>query len=377
MEHKLISAVEIGELVEKIDNEILDGFSPTLVFIFASVNCNIPSLFSTLENYSFYVVGSSTVGEIYGSEESGVHVQDHSIVCMLTDLNPLYFSLEIKDVAQMDYHTLGEHMGVWARSKFRNPALLTLTAGLTFDNESYIEGIQTKVIHLFGAAAGDDRIFQDTYVFSKSKLTTSGVLVLAFDQDLVEIINTRGFGWSGIGTQRVVTKSVNNVVYTIDDKPALNFYKDYLNITMADMPDMGADYPLEVLLSNGQIVYRAAIFINEEDASLVFAGHVKEGSKVRISAPMGESVVHHVEKSITRALSGREDFKSDLTLIFPCAAHKKLLGSYGVKEIEAVYYATHEAPLIGFYAYGEISSSTNSNAFHNETFVTVQLKERI
>lgn len=376
MNHKLISVTNIDNLIEKIDETIENEFMPTLAFIYASVSCHIPSLFTSLQKYSFYIVGASTVGEIYGSEESGVHVKDHTIVCMLTDIDSRYFSLKIKEIEDTEFHTLGEYMGTWAKSKFENPALLTLTSGLMFDNEMFIEGIQTKVTHLFGGAAGDDRVFKDTYVFSKNKLSTNGAIVVAFDQDKIEVINTRGFGWSGIGTQRVVTKSVHNIVYTIDDKPAINFYKDYLNITTNDMPDMGADYPLEVMLSNGQIVYRAAIFINEEDGSLVFAGHVKEGSKVRISAPIGEAVIDEVEDGITKSLYGRDTFKADLTLIFPCAAHKKLFGTYGIKEIEAVYRATKNAPLIGFYAYGEISSSTKSNAFHNETFVTVQLKER-
>jgi hypothetical protein len=376
MNHKLISVTNIDNLIENIDETIENEFTPTLAFIYASVHCDIPFLFTRLKKYDFYIVGSSTVGEIYGTEEDGVCVKDFSIACMLVDINPSNFKLKVKKIEDDDFYMLGESLATWSETKFRNPALLTITAGLHFDNESYIEGLQTKVTHLFGGAAGDDNIFKNTYVFSREKLITSGVLVLAFNQDNVEIINTRGFGWSGIGTQRVVTKSLNNVVFTIDDKAAINFYKDYLNITMADMPEMGANHPLEVLLSNGQIVYRTPIFI-EEDGSLVFAGHVKEGSKVRISAPIGEGIIDEVEKSITQVLDHQDDFKADLTLIFPCAAHKNLLGTYGIKEIEAVYRATQNTPLIGFYAYGEISSSTKSNAFHNETFVTVQLKERV
>jgi hypothetical protein len=376
MKHKLISVTNIDNLIENIDETIENEFTPTLAFIYASVHCDIPFLFTRLKKYDFYIVGSSTVGEIYGTEEDGVYVKDFSIACMLVDINPSNFKLKVKKIEGDDFYSFGESLATWSESKFRNPALLTITAGLHFDNESYIEGLQTKVTHLFGGAAGDDNIFKNTYVFSREKLITSGVLVLAFNQDNIEIINTRGFGWSGIGTQRVVTKSVNNVVFTIDDKPAIKFYQDYLNITMDDMPEMGANHPLEVVLNNGQVVYRTPILI-EEDGSLIFAGHVKEGSKVRISAPIGEGIIDEVEESITKALHHREDFKADLTLIFPCAAHKNLLGTYGIKEIEAVYHATQNIPLIGFYAYGEISSSTKSNAFHNETFVTVQLKERI
>lgn len=376
MNHKFISVKRNKDLIQAIDKTMANEFLPTLAFVYASVSCNIPSLFKKLGDYTFTILGASTVGEIYADKRDGVQTLNESIICMLVDLNPLSFSLKVKEVKNDDYYALGRKMGTWVASKFKNRACLTITAGLNFDNESYVEGLQTEVTHLFGGVAGDDRVFKETYVFSHKKITTSGSLVLALNQDMVDIVNTCGFGWSGIGTQRVVTKSIKNVVYTIDDKPAINFYKDYLNITVNDMPDMGLDYPLEVLLSDGQIVYRAAIYINEEEGSLMFAGHVKQGSKVRISAPIGEKVIDDVKMSIEEALAFRSDFEADLTLIFPCAAHKALLGSSGIKEIETVYNVTNNRPLIGFYVYGEISSSIKSTAFHNETFVTVQLKEK-
>jgi len=377
MRYNIINTNSIKRLIEEIDNNILNNFTPTLAFIYSSVHYDIPALANKLQKYSFLIVGSSTVGEIY-ADNNITEVKDQTITCMLVELDKLAFALKIKDVNKHeDYYKLGSKMVKWSRKQFSNPAILTITSGLYFDNDTYLKGLQTEVDYLFGAAAGDDNIFKNTYAFSQEKITLSGALVLAIDRDKIEIISSRGFGWSGIGTQRVVTKSIKNIVYTIDDKPAVNFYKEYLNITQDDMPGMGVDYPLEVQLVNGQVVYRAAVYINQEDGSLIFSGHVEENSKVRISAPIGEQVIEHVKESVLKSLKGKEKFKADLILVFPCAAHKNLLGSYGKKEIEAVYNASQNAPLIGFYAYGEIASSKESNAFHNETFVTVQLREKL
>ncbi len=52
------------------------------------------------------------------------------------------------------------------------------------------------------------------------------------------------------------------------------------------MPHIGVEYPLEVTLPSGNVVYRAVLGINE-DGSLIFAGHVPEKTKVKISAPAG------------------------------------------------------------------------------------------
>ena len=375
MKHKLINVNDIDDALEQIDETIKNSFTPTLVFIYLSVSFDLKYFVKKLKKYPFIVVGATTVGEISADVNFGVNVFEQSISCMLTDLDSSAFSIKLKKMKDNQFVDFGIKIAKWSEKQYSYPALLTITAGLSFNNESYIEGIQKRNQHFFGAVAGDDRLFESTYVFSNTKIIEHGVLVLAIDREKVEILTSRGFGWSGIGTQRVVTKSYENIVYTIDDKPAIEFYKDYLNITPDNMPDMGVDYPLEVVLPNGQTVYRAAVHINE-DGSLLFAGHVIEGSKVRISAPTGFQVIDSVVDSVEDVLKDNQDFKSDLTLLFPCTAHKQLLGSYGVKEIESVFTATQNAPLIGFYAYGEIASSHEKNAFYNETFVTVQLRER-
>lgn len=375
MKHNLINTFSIDDLIEKIDKNIKNSFNPTLAFIYISVEYDIEYLVKKLKKYKFIIVGSTTVGEIYANRKLGVHTKNKSITCMLTNLDKSAFKIKIKKVNNDSYVQHGRKIGKWVSKSFVNPALLTLTSGLTFNNESYINGLQKKIKFFFGAVAGDDRSFKGSYVFSNKKITTNGILALAIDRDKIDLVTARGFGWSGIGTQRIVTKSDENLVYTIDDKAAVEFYNDYLNINPAEVLSIGGDYPMEVLLENGQVVYRAPLSLNK-DGSLLFAGHVPTGSKVRIAAPIGEGVIDYVRESIENSLKHKENFKADMTLIFPCASHKKLLGSYAIKEIETTYRATKEVPLIGFYAYGEIASSSESNAFHNQTFVTVQLREK-
>ena len=375
MNHKVINSTEIDTLIEEIDKSISKSFIPTIAFIYLSVKYDLVYFVKVLEKYDFVIVGSTTSGEIYADDSLGVNIRDKTITCMLLDLDKMSFYFKVKEKTESTHRELGIEMAKWCQKKVDSPTVLTLTSGIEFNNESYIQGLQTKIRHLFGASAGDDQLFQRTYIFSGKKLISNGALVLVFDNAKIDIVSTRSFGWSGIGTQRIVTKSNQNIVYTIDDKPAVEFYKDYLNISSSDMPETGVNYPMEVVLKNGQTVYRAALHINE-DGSLLFGGHVEEHSKVRISAPIGKDIIDYVGKGIETSLAKVEGFTADFTLIFPCTAHKNLLGSYSISQIESVYSKTKEAPLIGFYAYGEIASSRDSNAFHNQTFVTVQLREK-
>ena len=376
MRHKLINSTSIETLLNEIEITLAQSFTPTLAFIYISVNYDIKSLLKKLSKYDFLVVGVTTVGEIYANSTLGVNCKDKTITCMLTNLEKSAFKLKVQKKEEQLEYEIGKKIAKWTCKNFDNSALLTFTAGLDFNNESYINGLQKKISYFFGAVAGDDRLLSGSFVFSNKKLIANGVLALAIDRDKIEMVMSRGFGWSGIGTQRIITQSDENRVYRIDDKRALEFYQDYLNISSKDMPDMGGDYPMEVLLPNGQVVYRAAIHIYD-DGSLLFAGHVPEGAKVRISAPMGELIIDEVKKSLEKSMLEIKEYSADLVLVFPCASHKSILGSLGKNEIQMVYEQTGHKPLIGFYAYGEIASSNQDNAFHNQTFVTMQLREKL
>ncbi len=376
MKHIIIHSYSIEKLLERINEEMRGEFRPKLAFIFCSVKYNIRKLVAELNIYPFIIFGATTAGEIFADKKHGVNSVDESIVCMLLDINPKALAFKLIHVEGDNYYKSGVDIGNWAKSKFKNPAIITATAGLTFDNDAYVQGILSNGIeYAFGGAAGDDLILKDTFVFSKDNYTHHGAIVLAIDRDKIEVVGSRAFGWAGIGKERIVTKADKNIVYTIDGKPAVDFYKGYLNITSDDMPQTGIEYPLEVTMKNGQVVYRAVLDINEEDGSLIFAGHGEERSKVRISAPRGKKIINFVEESVKEAIDSKEDFTPDIALLFPCCSRKQVLGQFTIKEIEAVY-SVAQTPLIGCFVYGEIGAFPGGYGFHNETFVTALLKEK-
>jgi hypothetical protein len=376
MKSTIIHSYSISDLIKQIDNKISNNFQPSLAFIYTSPKYNIRKMVAELNRYSFWVFGSTTVGEIYADEILGVHEKEDSIVCMLLDINPSAISLKVLQVEDEHYYKSGEQIASWAKKEFSDPAIITVTSGLAFDNDAYTQGIVSSGIeYVFGGAAGDDLLLKDTFIFSKDNFSNHGIVALAIDRDKIDIVGARAFGWSGMGKERIVTKAHKNIVYKIDGKPAIDFYKQYLNISNDDMPQVGIEYPLEVTMRNGQVVYRAVLEINEDDGSLIFAGHVEEKSRVRLSAAKGKVIIEHVDNSIKDCLAKREDFKPEIALVFPCCSRKQVLGDLTIKEIEAVYNNT-EVPLIGFFAYGEIGAFPGGYGFHNETFVTALLRDK-
>ena len=377
MKSIIVHAYSISDLTNKINKNITKEFQPTLAFIYTSPKYNVRKLVVELNTYSFMVFGSTTAGEVFADEKHGVKEKEESIVCMLLNIDPTAISLRLLQSEDNRYYEAGVSAGVWAKEQFTNSAIITITAGLGFDNDGYTQGVvSTGIEYAFGGSAADDLILEDTFVFSKENFSSNGSIILALDLDKIDIIGARAFGWTGIGKERIVTKSDKNMVYEIDGKPAIDFYKKYLNVTTADMPHAGLEYPLEVHLKDGQIVYRAVLDINEEVGALIFAGHVDEKTKIRLSTARGKAIIPYVEKSIEKALAEREDFKPEVGLLFPCCSRKQVLGEYAIKEIESIYKLT-KVPLVGFFAYGEICAfPKGGNAFHNETFVTALLRER-
>ncbi|SHO80551.1 hypothetical protein MNB_SV-15-70 [hydrothermal vent metagenome] len=376
MKSKIISAYSIEDLIDEIDEVVKSDFKPSLAFIYTSVTYDVRKLEAELHKYKFLVFGATTVGEVFANEEFGVNELEESIICMLVDINPDAIDLKLLSVDGDDYYKVGEQVGEWAKSTFKDSSIITATAGLMFDNDAYTQGILSRgIVYAFGGAAGDDLILKDTFVFSNQNFTNHGIVALAIDNSKIDVIGARAFGWVGIGKEKIVTKAKKNIVYEIDNRPAIEFYKNYLQITTIQMPQTGIEYPLEVTMKNGQVVYRAVLDINEDNGSLIFAGHVEEKSKVRISAPQGKEIINYVEDSLNNVIEENNNFQPDITLVFPCCSRKQVLGALTSKEIEVAYKAT-KAPLIGCFVYGEIAAFPGGYGFHNETFVSALLKEK-
>ena len=368
----------IKKLIKKIDEHIENGFKPSVSFLYVSPSYNVPKLVEKLEKYDFLIVGGTTAGEVYSNAKDGTHELDKSMVCMLVEVEASALDMTVVEVeATRDAYAVGEHVGNWAKSSFSDCAVITLTSGLSFDNDSYTQGIVSKGIkYVFGGATGDDMQLKETCVFSNNFMSTGGVVALALDKSKIDILGSRAFGWDGIGKERIVTKSKKNIVYEIDGLPATNFYKRYLDVGAVDMPQVGLAYPLEVQRRNGEVVYRAILDINEEEGSLIFAGHVEELSRVRISVPKGKSIIEEVESSTQKTLEDNPHFTPELALVFPCCSRKQVLGHLAHLEVEAIV-ENADIPLIGFFAYGEIGAFSGGYGFHNETFVTAFLQEKV
>jgi len=252
-----------------------------------------------------------------------------------------------------------------------------VVSGLSADGDSIVEGI-TRVTGektiIFGGLAGDDLAFRETFVFSDREIYNQGANVIVFDASKVDLKGLAASGWVGIGADKIVTKSEGNIVYTIDDEPALDVYKSYLNVKDEDLPEIGVEFPLLIKKTADQHVLRAVMAVDREQKSLIFAGTVPQGSAVSFSSSPGFDIVDLIKRNI-------DDFHSldpsgDFMILFSCIARHQALGPIIIDEIRHVS-EKWKIPLIGFFTYGEFGTDYRHRCeFYNQTFTLAKIAIR-
>jgi hypothetical protein len=377
MKAKSIKGKTAEEIKETLEKNMADGFQPTLAIVFIADDNEREAIAKLLSEKEIQIFGAST-----GSNFIDEDIESGATVILLLDIKPAYFRLEIKGSKTNTIKENAEQIGNAALASFKKPAFLTISGGLTTDGDEIIEGIENvcgKGTTIFGGLAADGLKMERTYVFTNDTLTDKGLLALIFDEEKIELNGVAVGGWKPIGIDRVITKSEGNIVYSIDNEPALDFIKRY-----AGLKDINADNALNFLLaSNFQLqlqrenkhpVMRTPMWANINDGSIVFAGSLPQGSKVKLSLLPGFEVIDATKIEFLKYQKIQPEV--DALLVFSCAGRQISLGPYVSEEVDGIKKIWN-APLVGFFCYGEIGRVVSGqHEFHNMTCSLATLKEK-
>ena len=380
MKAKTIKGKSTEEINSEIQKCIIDGFKPTLAIVFLSIKQDHDAICSLLNEKGIAVFGTTTSGEFISSE-----IEEGSIAIMLLDMHPSCFKLMFLEAGDSSDYEIAKQVGEKGKKVFANPAFIILSGWSNeMDGEKIIKGIEDGFgsgVTIFGGMAGDDLSLTGPKVFTNDRNSITGLVALIINEDKVDISGIATCGWKPIGITKTITKSSGNIVYTIDDKPALDLVMKYLGLSLDKQPinntvfSLGAYYPLQLEREDAPAVMRTAMLGNAEDRSLVCAGNIPEGSKVRFSLPPDFDVIDTVVEECTEVKEERLQ-NADAVIMFSCVSRYLSLGvmtSEEIKRVEDVW----NAPLVGFFSYGEYGKSKGGkHEFHNNTCCVVALKEK-
>lgn len=384
---KTIKAHSIEDISEKIDDAISDDFKPSLAIVFLSVKQDHETVSQLLNDRNIQIFGATTAGEFIDGE-----IEKGSLVIMLLNINANYFKLEFLPTSNETSLEDSKQLGIIGRETFANPAFIIATGGVFIDGDQIIEGLlmgarksnspKEEEISLFGGMAGDDLLAENPLVFTNGKSKDNAILGLIIDAEKIDVRGIASCGWTAIGTSKTVTKSTGNIVYTIDDKPALDMLMKYLGVEVKIDEDKDIVaflnswyYPLQLERENGDTVIRATRFANQEDRSLICTGSVPQGSRIKFSLPPDFDAIETVVTEC-ESIRDKANQKADALIMFSCVSRHLSFGALIKEEIEQVK-KVWDAPMIGFFTYGEYGKSKiGTNEFHNNACCLVALKEK-
>lgn len=353
-----------------------EGFFPTLALIFSSVSLPLKEMAGVLVDRNIAVVGASSCGEIIGDIEE-VQITDSSAVVMLLDVHPNVFKIYFNEGTNDDCFKLGAETARLTLDGFNKQSLIVMASGMKTDGQALVEGMMEVVgqqVPIFGGLAGDDAIFEETWVFYNNQFSNHGVVMLSFDQSRIEVTGMATSGWISLGADLRVTSAKGNVVYSIDGQPALDKYMKYLSVSEHDLPAIGVEYPLMIKRGNTENALRAVMAVDKEARSLVFAGSVPEGSVVNFSSSPGFEVIEVTRRNIESFDDNNN--KPEACILFSCMARHLALGPLISDEVN-IAVKKWQAPLVGFFTYGEIGTNPKQHCdFYNQTFTVALLREK-
>lgn len=328
-----------------------------------------------------HIIGCSTSGEIFNKQLNDESLSVIVLRFAKTQLRTTY--AEVSDTSE------SFEAGVELANKLNSPELkgiFLLSDGLIVNGSELISGLNTHIdssVAITGGLASDGTRFESTWIIKEGLLKQGYASAVGFYGDHVQFSYGVKGGWDIFGPERRVSKSEGNVLYEIDDQPALELYKRYLGEEAEQLPSSSLRFPFAMRDENNSEIplVRTVLAVDEEAQSLIFAGDITENATVQLMKINMDRLIDGASGAATQALAKQAketDFSQSVSIAISCIGRRLILGEYIEEELEAsLDILPKETKQIGFYAYGEIAPSTTGICeLHNQTMTLTMITEK-
>ncbi len=352
----------------------------TLVLVFCAPKFidNPKPLGEIIKAYpSSKITGCSSAGEIFGPL---INDNSLSVAVVKFDKTRIQILSEIIQDSKASFQT-----GVQLAKRLIKEDLktiLVLSEGLNVNGSELVKGFNDSLpnnVVVTGGLSGDGSAFKRTWVISNGKPVTNTVVAVGlYGKDLKVGHGSKG-GWDSFGPERHITRSVGNVLYELDGKPALELYKEYLGERAEGLPATGLLFPLTIRKNSNdeaQLV-RTILAVDEKDHSLTFAGDVPTGYLAKLMRANFDRLVTGANEAALTAKNGIAENGPTLAIAISCVGRRLLLGERTEEETEATLDMLPKGTAqVGFYSYGELSPYGTGNCdLHNQTMTLTTYQE--
>ncbi len=365
---------------ETLRNDEADGKKYNLVIVFGSTallsdDCLYSGIQSVYPNATILI--NSTAGEILDTQVNDETISLTAILFEKTTLKVASISIQDLKCSFKAGKDLGEQLDA---ENLKN--VLVIADGQKVNGSDLVLGLQDSLkeeVIITGGLAGDGSRFEKTLIGLDETPKEGKVVAIGFYGEALSISYGSVGGYDSFGHERLITRSSQNILYELDNKPALDIYKRYLGDYANDLPASGLLFPLSIRTGeNKNALVRTILAVNEEEKSLTFAGNMPEGSYARLMTANFDRIIEAAGTAAQHSIKDKER-EPDLALLISCVGRKLVLNQRIEEEVEVTrnIYGDKTA-IAGFYSYGEIAPSFNHHKaeLHNQTMTITTFTEQ-
>jgi hypothetical protein len=367
--------------------ENADILKPDFVFMFATVGYDQHSLLRAVREATggAPLSGCSGEGTISGDDADET---DFSVVIMAIASQELRWHNGLVKGLSTDSRAAGQRVADTLSSKLGADAvgLFVFPDGIMVDFAAFLDGMQThlptdRFLPLWGGAAADNVAMSQTYQYCNDEVASDGVAYVLLSGE-AQPASAVANGYVPIGGERMVTHSKGNVIYEIDEKPALQVLQEYLpDFALAeDWRDYAITFALSFrapsYMGGEEYIFRAVPSVNGADGSLIVQTEVQEGTSVWMSSRDKKKTMAGLDRMAQQIKQELGGSQPKLVFHFDCTARGKIM----FREQEKLQLLKRfrqavgpEVPWAGFHTYGEIGPVGKHNCYHNYTAVVLAL----
>lgn len=330
---------------------------------------------------SLFPDGEIVFGSSSGDISTGM-VNENSITITAIEFSKTKFVIKTENVINNKHNDYQTGLNLMARFPIDELQFMFLvTEGSYINGSNLTRGLSNamrKKVLITGGMCADDARFERTLTSYNENPKEGEIVAIGFYGESLEVTSSIYGGWTPFGPQRIVTRSEGNILYELDDQPALELYKKYLGDKSKDLPGSALLYPLNVITEGtANSIVRSILNIDEEKNAMILAGDVPENAKVQLMMTNVDNIAKASEKAAQQALENRKT-SPQLAILVSCIGRKLVLDQRVEEEVEEVMEVLGaETILSGFYSYGEIAPFQGESGcrLHNQTMTITLISE--
>ena len=363
---------------------------PDFVIMFASIGYDQHSLLGAVREATggASLSGCSAEGTIDGdnADES-----NFSVVVTVISSDELQWTNGLVKGLSADSRAVGQRVAqdLLPHLSSDTIGLFVFPDGLIDYLDDFFAGLEgnlprERFLPLWGGGAGNNfNLEEPTYQYCDDEVASDGVSY-ALLSGKAQASWAISHGMVPIGGERKVTRSRGNVIFEIDNKPAIEVLKEYLpeHALIEDRDWMPYAISLALIfeapsyIKDEEYVVRGVPGVRMADGSITVQTEVQEGTSVWFSSRDKEKISTRFDRMAQQIKEQLGDEKPKLVFQFECMTRGKLLFREQEKlEILRRFRQSvdPDVPWAGFYTIGEIGPVEEHNDRHLYTSVVLAL----